>query len=147
MRTSKDFWSKGPAPLFTKLLFTPAAVGVGNKAKTLPTFWPIIPIGIMLLAVVLLTAYRKIGAAYRNNLLLSNLALAYFLVGLTYNFTEAAFFRMLAPTWIFFLFAVVSTPKILGEELRPAVLSKIDRGGEHRKQISVRPTLPVRELR
>jgi exopolysaccharide production protein ExoQ len=104
-------------------------------------------IGIMLLAVVLVTAYRKIGAAYRNNLLLANLALAYFLVGLTYNFTEAAFFRMLAPTWIFFLFAVVSTPTILGEALRPAVLSKIDRGGEHRKQISVRPTLPVRELR
>ena len=104
-------------------------------------------IGIILLAVVLVTAYRKIGAAYRNNLLLSNLALAYFFVGLTYNFTEAAFFRMLAPAWIFFLFAVVSTPTSLGEELRSAVQSKFDPSGKYRKEISIRPTLPVRELR
>src|ERR1051325_6079456 len=31
MRTSNDFWSNGPAPLFTKLLSTPTAAGVDNN--------------------------------------------------------------------------------------------------------------------
>ena len=68
--------------------------------------------GIVLLAVVLVAGYRKIMAAYRRHLPLANLCLAYFLVGMTYNFTEAALFKMLAPAWIFTLFAMTCAPAI-----------------------------------
>lgn len=67
-------------------------------------------IGIVLLAIFLTAGYRKLMYAYLGNLPLANLGLAYFLVGLVYNFTEAAFFRMLAPVWIFVLFAIVGIP-------------------------------------
>src|SRR5262245_42143911 len=46
MRTSNDFWSKGPVPFAVKLLAMPAALGVGKRARTLPTFCPMRPIGI-----------------------------------------------------------------------------------------------------
>ncbi len=69
-------------------------------------------IGLMLLALVLVAGYRKIINSYRQHLPLANLCLAYFLVGITYNFTEAAFFKMLAPAWIFCLFAIVSAPAV-----------------------------------
>src|SRR5579863_434826 len=55
MRVSKDFWSKGPAPLEIKLfvrklpLFGSVTVGAGNKARMLPTFCWIMEMGIMLL--------------------------------------------------------------------------------------------------
>ena len=64
-------------------------------------------VGVALLGGVIMTGYRKIFRAWRNNIPISNLCLAYFFVGLVYNFTEAAFFRMLAPAWLFFLFAIV----------------------------------------
>jgi len=76
-------------------------------------------IGIAFLAVVLMTGYRTVIAAYRRDLPLASLRLAYFLVGMAYNFTEAAFFRMQAPAWVFFLFAITSVPLIPVPEVAP----------------------------
>jgi exopolysaccharide production protein ExoQ len=76
-------------------------------------------IGIILMGVVLVAAYRRIISAYRHHLPMASLCLAYFLVGVTYNFTEAAFFRMLAPAWIFFILAVVSLPAISSYRRQP----------------------------
>jgi exopolysaccharide production protein ExoQ len=64
-------------------------------------------IGVALLAVVLVTGYRNVFRACRRNTPLGSLLLVYFVVGVAYNLTEAAFFQMLAPVWIVFLLATV----------------------------------------
>ena len=68
-------------------------------------------LGVALLAVVLATGYRTVIDAYRRYLPVGALGLAYFAVGVVYNFTEAAFFRMMAPAWIFFLLAITRYPQ------------------------------------
>jgi len=67
-------------------------------------------VGIGLLGFVLAAGYRAVASAYRRNQPMSNLRLAFFVVGIAFNFTEAAFFKMLAPAWIFFLFAIITVP-------------------------------------
>jgi len=67
-------------------------------------------IGVALLMVVLAAGYRTALNAWRNNDPTGSLRLAYFFVGLVFNFTEAAFFRMQAAEWLFFLFAIISVP-------------------------------------
>lgn len=67
-------------------------------------------IGIALLAVLLITGYRNSMAAYRRNPEAGILRLAYILVAVIYNFTEAGF-RMLDPVWVFFLLAVMAWPE------------------------------------
>lgn len=74
-------------------------------------------IGLALLATVLIKAYRTIVKSYRANSPLSSLALTYFLVALTFNFTEAAFFKMLAPVWLFVLFAMVGATVTTGAKV------------------------------
>ncbi len=68
-------------------------------------------IGVILLAVIIATGYRTVIAALRQKLPTANLMLAYFFVGLTYNFTEAAFFRMMASAWILLLLSITKLPK------------------------------------
>jgi O-antigen ligase len=92
-------------------------------------------IGVILLAWVLATGYRKVIAAYRRKMPLSTLALAYFLVGLTYNFTEAAFFRMLAPVWIFLLFAVVHASAYSDHEIKASAQNMRQHGGIYREDL------------
>lgn len=69
-------------------------------------------IGVALLAVVLVCGYRSVFTGWQRNAQLGSLRIAYFMVGLVFNFTEAAFFKMLAPVWIFFLLAITSVPEI-----------------------------------
>lgn len=69
-------------------------------------------IGVGLLAVVIVNGYRKVIISLRNRSPVSSLWLAFFVVGIVYNFTEAAFFRMMAPAWIFFLLAITSFPEL-----------------------------------
>jgi len=67
--------------------------------------------GIALLALVLATGYRTVMVAWRRKQPASSLMLAYFVIALIYNFTEAAFFRMMAPAWIFSLLAITAIPQ------------------------------------
>ncbi len=69
-------------------------------------------VGVSLLAIVLITGYRRVFDAWKRHLPLGDIRLAYFFVGLVFNFTEAAFFRITAPVWIFFLFAIMCVPEI-----------------------------------
>jgi O-antigen ligase len=85
-------------------------------------------IGLGLLAVVIATGYRTVLAAFRRKLPTGNLVLAYFVVGVVYNFTEAAFFRMMAPAWILFLLAVTRIPGSPSPKVRPS--AKGDSGRE-----------------
>jgi O-antigen ligase len=75
-------------------------------------------LGVALLAMIIVTGYRTAFAAWRRNDPAGSLLLAYFFVGLVFNFTEAAFFRMLAPAWLFFLFAIVSVPAVAYRTVR-----------------------------
>jgi O-antigen ligase len=77
-------------------------------------------IGLALLVVVLAKGYRPVFSAWRGNIPMSSLCLAYFFVGLVFNCTEAAFFRLQAPAWIFFLLAIASAPALSYSKIRPA---------------------------
>ena len=65
-------------------------------------------VGIVLLACVLVWGYGRVIQQWRRKTEGSDLMLAYFVGGVIFNFTEAAFFRMMAPVWIFLLLALTS---------------------------------------
>lgn len=67
-------------------------------------------VGLVLLAIVLITTYRNITRSVRRREETSGLLLAYFVVALIYNFTEAAF-KELHPLWIFLLLTVFVSSK------------------------------------
>src|SRR5580698_57008 len=68
-------------------------------------------IGVTLLGVIIVTGYRNAVAALRRGRdEASGLLLAFLIVGVVYNFTEAGF-RMMSVVWIAFLFAVMTASK------------------------------------
>lgn len=79
-------------------------------------------IGAGLLVLILVTAYRRIVTSVGRSTPLSNLRLAYFIVAIAYNFTEAGF-KMMHPVWIMLLLAIMAAPKVAtpdaGPQLRP----------------------------
>lgn len=82
-------------------------------------------IGVILLGAVMVSGYRHVLDAVRRKLPTANLVFAYFVVGVVYNCTEAAFFRMTAPIWIFFLMAnlkLSSAPRLRGPQLDLALV-------------------------
>jgi O-antigen ligase len=66
--------------------------------------------GIALLVFVLAVGYRTVTVGLRGQASTSTLMLAYFVVGIVYNFTEAAFFRMTTPAWLALLLAMTRVP-------------------------------------
>ncbi|MFZ0640146.1 MAG: hypothetical protein WA020_04080 [Candidatus Acidiferrales bacterium] len=94
--------------------------------------------GIILLGLVIISGYRTVISAWRRNLPTSSLRLAFFVVGMVYNFTEAAFFRMMAPVWMFFLFAITSVP-----EPEPLAVKEEAREGLVSSEVTCRWAQPV----
>lgn len=86
-------------------------------------------VGVALLAVVLATGYRRVIAAFRCNPQIGSLMLACFSVGVIYNFTEAAFFRMLAPVWLFLLMAITGAMVLATHSIR----LPLSGGADHEK--------------
>ena len=66
-------------------------------------------VGVTLLAIVILTGYRNVIAAFKRHPDPSRLRLAYFVIALAYNFTEGAF-KFRSPVWISFLLATMAVP-------------------------------------
>ena len=66
-------------------------------------------IGLFLMAVIIVTGYRKVIAAFRDSEI-GQLRLAYFATAIIYSLTEAGF-RVRSPVWIFFLWAIIAIPK------------------------------------
>ena len=64
-------------------------------------------IGVCLIALILISGYRRVVAAFRLNPPIGGLMLAYIIVSAVYNITEAGF-RSPNPMWIFLLLAIVS---------------------------------------
>ena len=70
-------------------------------------------IGIALLVVILLIGYRTVMTGLRRSPSTGSLMLAYFVVGIVYNFTEAAFFRISAPVWFALLLVMTKVPIVV----------------------------------
>lgn len=68
-------------------------------------------VGLALLATLLIAGYRRVILGLRKDPDTGRLMLAYCVVAVVYNFTEAGF-RMLDPVWVSFLFAIMSIPGI-----------------------------------
>jgi O-antigen ligase len=64
-------------------------------------------VGVGLIALILITGYGRLVAAFRRDPVVGGMWLAYFFAIVFYNITEAGF-RLLSTTWLFLLLAIVS---------------------------------------
>jgi O-antigen ligase len=78
-------------------------------------------IGIALLAAVAIAGCRNAVRTLRWDPMTARMRLAYIVIGLAYNMTEAGF-RMMTLTWFFFLLSVVVVPKVTKEKKVPTIL-------------------------
>jgi O-antigen ligase len=77
----------------------------------LETFLNLGWVGIALLAVVIVAAYRNVAAVLRRDPEAGRLRLAFFVSAIAYNFTESAF-KTMNPVWFIFLLAAIAVPKV-----------------------------------
>ena len=66
-------------------------------------------VGLVLLGVLIWTGYRNAIRVYREDPMAGSLRLAFLIIALIYNFTEAAF-KVVHPIWIVFLLVAARTP-------------------------------------
>jgi exopolysaccharide production protein ExoQ len=81
-------------------------------------------VGVALLTTVLAAGFRKVVASVHEQDGAASLMLAYFVVGVAYNFTEGAF-KMMHPVWIVLLLAITVVPK--RRVVKRVLLHDIDR--------------------
>jgi O-antigen ligase len=86
-------------------------------------------IGVGCLAVVLAYGYRRVILAWRKNLPAGDLMVAYFVTGVVYNITEAAFFRNTYPIWLFLLLAITVSEVTGRQSSRESITSSGFRAG------------------
>lgn len=82
-------------------------------------------IGVCLIVLILISGYRRAVTAFRRDPELGSLLLAYVVVEAIYGITEAAF-RIMIPSWIFFLLAIVSATGVsagLFQGKKPKILA------------------------
>ena len=65
--------------------------------------------GLIFLGIVVLAGYRKMIVSMKTDPALGRLKVAFFIICLTYNFSEATF-KMFSPVWLMFLWATTATP-------------------------------------
>jgi O-antigen ligase len=78
-------------------------------------------VGIAFLLVILANGYRTAVAGISRFPSMGVLMLAYFAIGVVFNFTEAAYFRMLTPVWFVMLLAMISFPYSPSRESQPSL--------------------------
>jgi len=66
-------------------------------------------VGLFFLGAVILSGYRKMIVSLKTSPALGRLKVAFFVIALTYNFSEATF-KMFSPVWLVFLWATTATP-------------------------------------
>lgn len=66
-------------------------------------------LGVALFSFVLVWGYRNVVGSLRRSRELGSVRLAYFMVAVIYNVTEAAF-KVMHPVWIMFILAILATP-------------------------------------
>lgn len=87
-------------------------------------------VGVTLLAVVLVSGYRHITALLRTSPDLGRLGLAYFIIGIAYNFTEAAF-KATDPVWFVFLLMAMAYPRVVLP--RPSITKSLNQDSSNAK--------------
>lgn len=98
-------------------------------------------VGVALLSVLLITAYARIAAALRWGAPAASLRLAYFIVAVAYNFTEASF-KMMGLVWIALLLMIMAPQASLQGYSPPLTLDQADDLGES-KQKATRVVVPA----
>jgi O-antigen ligase len=101
-------------------------------------------IGVSMIALILVTGYRKVVLAFRLHPPMGGLWLSYLFAAAFYNITEAGF-RLQNPMWIFFLLAIVYSSGIvsglIGEVAesvaRPVSLRNFHAGQQRRLDLAV----------
>jgi exopolysaccharide production protein ExoQ len=104
-------------------------------------------VGVCLIVLILISGYRRAGEAFRRDPEFGSLMLAFMATSTFYSMTEAGF-RMLGPSWIFLLLAVVSSTAVafgLCEGEGPKILASRDSTAS-RTIVSNRPILGERPL-
>lgn len=98
----ESFWL-GPrvAKIWSVFRWGPTEAHNGYLEMFLQLGW----LGLVFLSVIVASGYKAIIGKWRRNDPTASLMLAFFVVGMIYNLTEAAFFRMMAPVWIILLLA------------------------------------------
>jgi O-antigen ligase len=86
-------------------------------------------IGVMMFAAVLATGYRNIYRSFQRNPEFGRLKLAYFIIAVVGNFTEAAM-KTMHPIWILFLLAVIAVPHDNVEAETDGVTEHLDASDE-----------------
>ena len=102
----ENFWIGERLQVFNRLLGGLNQAHNGYIEIYLNIGW----VGLILLGAIIVAGYRNIMKELRNSPETGRLKLAFFLICLVYNFTEASF-KMMSPVWITFLWAVMAPPE------------------------------------
>jgi exopolysaccharide production protein ExoQ len=102
----------------------------------LETFLNLGWVGVALLGVLLINGYRNIVKQLVEGFKTAPLWLAFYFVGVAYNFTEAAI-RTVSPVWIFFILAIIALPKPAPTDV-PEPLPRMT--GARKKEVPSRTT-------
>jgi O-antigen ligase len=115
----ESFWISPSVQIFQRTLLDlgwyPPLVEVLNEAHNgyLEMFLNLGWIGVGLLALVLIGGYKRACKAFQRDPELGSLFLAFIAAGAVYSITEAGF-RMMSPSWIFLLLAIVGASGVSG---------------------------------
>jgi exopolysaccharide production protein ExoQ len=94
-------------------------------------------VGVLLLGIILIAAYRRILTAVSSNTPEASLRLAYFIVAIAYDFTEAGF-KMMNLVWITFLLAAMVPPEGPAQgDPQPLTRNKIKKRGEMKPEPAI----------
>lgn len=109
----ESFWVSPNVQIFQQTLLDqhwyPPLVKDLNEAHNgyIETYLNLGWMGVFLIALILISGYRRAHKAFQREPELGSLFLAYIAVGAVYSITEAGF-RFMVPSWIFMLLAIVS---------------------------------------
>ena len=100
--------------------------------------------GVVLLAMIIVTGYRKVVGAFRQNPDTGRLWLAYFVAGVVYNLTEVGF-RPTSASWLVFLMAIVAIRHAPETVSLPVHINHEDSVGECEQEIGQALSVPLRQ--
>jgi O-antigen ligase len=103
-------------------------------------------VGLIFLAILLATGYRRVIAAARLQTPIGSLRLAFFVITIVYNFSEAGF-KMMHPVWIVFLLSIAAVPEVTSQESPELKVRIDDWRSEAEAELPARLPLSVRQNR
>jgi exopolysaccharide production protein ExoQ len=119
----ESFWlGSRLTKLWNKFVWHPNEAHDGYLEVYLNLGW----MGVILLAVVMVAGYRKVVRRVRQDVETGGLCLAYFVVAVIYNITEAGF-RTFNPMWMFLLLSIVGVFKPEPEDVKSQPETKLSR--------------------